>query len=78
MIRDGRIALVGALICFLVFFGNVAVGAAGFGVAFGDVTEMLALLASVLLFVAGVLMLEAAENRIDDPRQPIDPRENST
>lgn len=78
MIRDGRIALIGALICFLVYFGNVTMGAAGFGVFFGDVAEMLALFVAVLLFVAGVLMLEAAENRIDDPRQPIDPREDPT
>lgn len=78
MIHYGRIALVGALICFLIFFGNVATGAAGFGVFFGDVSEMLALFASVLLFVASVLMLEAAENRIDNPRQPTHPKEDST
>ena len=78
MIREGRIALAGALICFVVFFANVAAGAAGYGVFFGDVAEMLALFAAVLLFVAGVLMLEAAQRRIDDPRQPIDPREDST
>ena len=77
MIHNGRIALVGALICFFVYFGNVAIGAAGFGVFFDDIAEMVALFVSVLLFVASVLMLEAAENRIDDPRQLTDPKEDS-
>ena len=78
MIRNGRVALAGALICFLVYFGNVALGAAGLGVFLADVPEMLALFVSVLLFVTGVLMLEAAESRTDDPSQPNDPREDST
>lgn len=78
MIRDGRIALVGALISFLIFFGNVAMGAAGLGVVVGDVAEMLTLFVAVLLFVAAVLMLEAADNRNDVPRQPVNPREDPT
>ena len=66
MIRNGRIALIGALICFLVFFGSVSIGAAGFGAVLDDVPEMLTLLVAVLLFVAGVLMLEAVENSGND------------
>jgi hypothetical protein len=56
----GTAALVAALICFVVFFGNVASGAAGAGVYLGDVSEMLALLVSAVLFVIGVLMREAS------------------
>ena len=63
MIRTGRIVLVGALICFLIFFASVASGAAGLGTPFSDVAEMLTLLAAALLFVTGVLMLEAAQIR---------------
>ena len=66
MIRYGRMALVAALVCFLVFFGSVAIGAAGFGPVFGDVTEMLTLLVAVLLFVAGVLVREAVEGHSTD------------
>ena len=62
MIRNGRIVLIGAFICFLVFFGSVSIGAAGFGPVLDDVPEMLTLLVAALLFVAAVLMLEAAEN----------------
>ena len=76
VIRNGRIALVGALICFLVFFSSVAAGAAGFGVLFDDVPEMLTLFVAALLFVAGVLMLEAAEKRGIDTPTPLDPRED--
>ena len=68
VIRNGRIVLIGALICFLIFFGNVASGAAGLDTVLGDVAEMLTLLAASLLFVTGVLMLEVADNRNTDPR----------
>ena len=77
MIRNGRIALAAALICFLVFFSSVASGAAGLGALFDDVPEMLTLFVAVLLFVAGVLMLEAARNRGADTTRPIDQREDS-
>ena len=76
VIRNGRIALVAALICFLVFFASVAAGAAGLGAVFDDVPEMLTLFLAVFLFVAGVLMLEAAEYRGTDTPIPIDPRED--
>ena len=76
VIRNGRIALVGALICFLVFFSSVAAGAAGLGVLFDDVPEMLTLFVAAFLFVTGVLMLETAEKRGADTSMPIDPRED--
>ena len=57
--RHGRLALAGALICFLVFFANVALGAAGQAAPMGDVTEMLVLFAASILFVIGVLIREA-------------------
>ena len=52
-------ALAGALVMFLIFFGNVSMGAAGQPPILGDVAEMLTLFASTLLFVVGVLALEA-------------------
>ena len=58
---SGRPALIGALILFLAFAGNVSMGAAGMGAPLGDVAEMLLLLASSLLFVVGVLAREAWE-----------------
>lgn len=61
MLGHGRPALIGSLLCFLVFFGNVALGAAGEGVFFSDVAEMLTLFAASILFVVGVLAREAAE-----------------
>ena len=78
MIRNGRIILVGALLCFLVFFSSVAAGAAGLGALFDDVPEMLALFVAVLLFVAGVLMLEAAGSSGVDTANPIDQWEDQS
>ncbi|HSF96368.1 MAG TPA: hypothetical protein VLA52_15185 [Thermohalobaculum sp.] len=63
---QGTAALVAALICFALYFGNVAAGAAGAGVILGDVTEMLVMLVSVILFVIGVLMREASEQNGGD------------
>ena len=60
MLGSGGLALIGALICFLVFFGNVTLGAAGEGVFLGDVAEMLTLFAASVLFVVGILAREAA------------------
>lgn len=65
MNRQGNPALIAALICFAIFFGNVAVGAAGKGVYLGDVAEMLMLLAAAILFVIGVLAREASARRGD-------------
>ncbi|MEL6317421.1 MAG: hypothetical protein AAFR16_07250 [Pseudomonadota bacterium] len=55
----GRMVLLGALVCFVIFFANVSMGAAGQGVLLGDVAEMLLLFVSALLFVVGVLCREA-------------------
>lgn len=60
---QGTTALIAALALFAVYFGNVASGAAGAGVFLGDVAEMLMLLASVTLFVIGILLREAAARR---------------
>ena len=68
MSGTGRPALLGALACFVVFFGNVSMGAAGLGAPLGDVAEMLTLFAAAVLFVAGVLVREARER--DDPQPP--------
>lgn len=54
-----RVTLWGALVLFLLFFANVASGAAGRGVVLGDVAEMLVLFAASFLFVIGVLAKEA-------------------
>ena len=59
MIRNGTLPLLAALICFIVFFTNVAMGAAKMGVFMGDVREMLMLLATAILFVIGILRREA-------------------
>jgi hypothetical protein len=62
----GTAALVAALICFAIFFGNVAAGAAGAGIYLGDVAEMVTLLASTVLFVIGALMREASARNGND------------
>ncbi len=61
MFGPGGPALFGALLCFLAFFGNVALGAAWHEAVLGDLAEMLTLFAAAILFVAGVLAREAAE-----------------
>lgn len=63
MIRADRVALTGALLLFLLFFANVAMGAAGMRIFLGDVAEMLVLFASCTLFVTGVLIREAKSAR---------------
>ncbi|RIA47257.1 hypothetical protein [Dichotomicrobium thermohalophilum] len=63
MIKSDTVALTGALLLFLLFFANVATGAAGKPVFLGDVSEMLVLFASCTLFVIGVLIREARSAR---------------
>ena len=63
MFRRGTAALLAALALFLIYFANVATGAAGGAVFFTDVEEMLTLLAACICFVIGVLLREAAANR---------------
>ena len=60
MIGFGTPALVASLISFLIFFGNVAVGAAGIGAYLGDIAEMLMLVAASVFFVIGILAREAS------------------
>ncbi len=66
MTGNGSMALIGALILFIAYFSNVAMGAMGAGAVLGDVGEMLTLLASAVLFVVGVLAREAAEKAKDE------------
>ncbi len=61
--QTGGVPLGAALICFLIYFGNVAMGAAGLGAPLGDVAEMLTLFAATIFFVIGILMREAAAKR---------------
>ncbi len=56
----GRAALPIALIIFVVFFSNVAIGGAGFQPFLGDISEALTLGAAVFFFVIGILQAEAA------------------
>ena len=63
--KNGGPLLIGALVLFLGFFTNVALGAAGLGAPLGDVAEMLTLFVASLLFVAGVLKREAARDRAE-------------
>jgi hypothetical protein len=59
MARNGTGLLLIALVIFLIYFGNVALGAADQSRFLTDVMEMLTLLLSVIFFVAGVLIKEA-------------------
>ena len=59
MTRRGTLPLILALICFIAFFSNVALGAARMGVVLGDIGEMLMLFAAAVFFVIGVLQREA-------------------
>ena len=65
---NGNLALMCALALFVLFFTNVAMGAAGMGVFLGDVAEMLTLFASALFFVVGVLAREAEARARRDPK----------
>ena len=60
MSRAGTMPLIAALVCFAIYFGNVVAGASGMGVMFGDVSEMLVLLLTSILFIIGVLAREKA------------------
>ena len=54
-------SLWGSLVLFLLFFGNVALGAFFNSAILGDVGELLMLGASSILFVIAILKKEAAE-----------------
>ena len=62
---SGGVPLGAALICFLIYFGNVALGAAGLGAPLDDLAEMLTLFASSIFFVIGILMREAAAKQTE-------------
>jgi hypothetical protein len=62
-----RLMLVTSLVLFAVFFTNVGFGAAGFAEFLGDVPQMLLLLASVCLFVFGILQCESQSGKIEKP-----------
>lgn len=53
----------GALALFLVFTANVAAGALTRKPFFGDLTEMLILFATAILFVIAILQKEAAAKK---------------
>lgn len=55
-----RIAFLVALLIFLVFFSNVALGGAGFPTFLSDIGEAVTLFAAVFAFVVGILQAEAA------------------
>jgi len=61
--KNGGVFLIGALVLFLAYCGNVVMGAAGLGAPMGDVAEMLTLFASSLFFVPGILAREAMRKR---------------
>ena len=56
-------AFIIALILFLAFTANVAVGAIGDGPIVGNVGELLMLLAASISFVVGILQQEAKEKK---------------
>lgn len=58
--------LLTSLILFVVFFTNVGFGAAKLGEFLGDVPQMLLLLASVCLFVVGILQCEKHSKSLED------------
>ncbi|NCO16008.1 MAG: hypothetical protein COY86_04495 [Rhodobacterales bacterium CG_4_10_14_0_8_um_filter_70_9] len=66
MKRLAAASLALALIAFVVFFTNVAFGAARKGVFLGDVAEMAILLTAAVLFVIGVLAREAIAKQQGD------------
>lgn len=74
--RSGTLALFAALGAFMLFFGNVALGASGRGEVLGDVGEMLTMFAAALLFTVGVLQREAAATRAEREQQDGTSRED--
>lgn len=59
MAPNARFSLISSLILFVIFFANVSFGAAGNPEFLGDISQMLVLFASAVLFVIGVLLCEA-------------------
>lgn len=61
-VKRSRAALMIALLIFLVFFANVALGGAGFPTFLSDLGGAVTLFAAVSAFVVGILNAEAARN----------------
>ena len=61
--------LIGALIVFLVFFLNVALGAFADAAVLGDIGETLVLSFAAVLFVVAILRKEADRSKNDDSEQ---------
>jgi hypothetical protein len=57
-------AFIIALILFLAFTANVAIGAIGDGPIVGNVGELIVLLAASISFVVGILQQEAIVKRV--------------
>ena len=66
MRKPSKIALSAAGVLFLLFFGNVTVGALGQKAPLGDIQEMLMLFAASITFVVSVLLSEAERDRAAD------------
>lgn len=60
--------LIGAVVVFLAFFLNVALGAFADAAFLGDVGEMLVLSCASVLFVVAILRKEADRSNNDDSR----------
>lgn len=60
-------AFIIALVLFLAFTANVAIGAIGDGPLVGNVTELLLLLAASIAFVVGILQQEAKTKSAKSP-----------
>ena len=58
--------LISALIVFIVFFTNVALGAFANAAFLGDIGEMLVLFVASVLFVVAILKKEADRSKADD------------
>ena len=63
---NGNAALLAAAAAFLVFFANVAIGAAGGPPFLSDLAEMLTLFLACVLFVVAILARERAARPTDN------------
>ncbi|MDA7946199.1 MAG: hypothetical protein MPJ78_01840 [Hyphomicrobiaceae bacterium] len=63
MKKPSVVTLLAAAVLFVVFFANVAIGAAGHKPVFGDIPEMLILFASSICFAISVLLFEAEDKK---------------
>lgn len=66
--------LYASLLLFMLFFGNVFWASRGAVSLFTDVQELLLLMSSVFLFVAGILRAEQSQSRLKQPDSREDER----